>query len=194
MTKLPPIHARDAGRSFSISNPDDGTPIREMFVLGDDLLLLTDKCTYRVQVADQIDPNRTNPALPHNVQQKMFDHGTGSELLCKTLLLAKVMFRKEFLKVDVDRAMRLALDALTELVAMHAAVEDLRLAEQTAWKKARATPQQDRSLAIPSLGNAQTLCKTAIQKADHFAGALHSAPASAALHDSELSGISQRLG
>src|SRR5580704_7866386 len=46
MTKLPPIPARDAGGSFSISNPDDGTPIREMFVLGGDLLLITDKCTY----------------------------------------------------------------------------------------------------------------------------------------------------
>ncbi len=60
-----------------------------MFTLGDTLLFATEKCTYRLQVADQIDPDRKNPSLPHNVQQKIFDHGTGSELLCNTLLLAK---------------------------------------------------------------------------------------------------------
>ena len=59
---------RNSGGSFSLNNPDDGTPIKEMFTLGDGLLFITEKCTYRMQVADQIDPDRTNPALPHNVQ------------------------------------------------------------------------------------------------------------------------------
>jgi hypothetical protein len=172
MAKLPPIPTRDSGGSFSINNPDDATPIKEMFTLGDGLLIVTEKCTYRLQVADQIDPDRINPSLPHNVQQKLFDHGTSSELLCNTLLLAKVMFRKEFLKMEVDRAMQLTLDALGELVAMHDAVQDFRSAEQAALEKARRFPKQGRSLAIPSAGNVRTHCKTVMQKADHFAGAL----------------------
>ena len=143
-----------------------------MFTLGDALLFVTEKCTYRLQVADQIDPDRKNPSLPHNVQQKIFDHGTGSELLCNTLLLAKVMFRKEFLKVDVDRAMQHALDALGELVAMHNAVEGFKSDEQVALEKARGSAPQGRSLAIPSVGNVRAHCKTVMQKADHFAGAL----------------------
>ena len=101
-----------------------------MFTLGDGLLFVTEKCTYRVQVADQIDPERKNPALPHNIQQKIFDHGTASQLLCNTLLLGKVMFRKEFLKIEVDRAMQLAFEALGELVAMHDVAQNFKSAEQ----------------------------------------------------------------
>ena len=107
MKKLPPIPSRDLGGKFTLNNPDDGTPITEMFKLDDGLLMITEKCTYQVQVADQIDPDRKNPALPPNFQQKLFDHGTKSELLCRTLLQAKVMFRKEFQSVDIDRAMQL---------------------------------------------------------------------------------------
>jgi hypothetical protein len=74
--KHPPIPIRDAGGTFRLNNPDDGTAITEMCRLDSGLLILTEKCIYRVQVADQIDPDRNNPALPHNFQQKLFDHGT----------------------------------------------------------------------------------------------------------------------
>jgi hypothetical protein len=56
--------------------------------------MITEKCTYGMQVADQIDRERTNPNLPANFQQKLFDLGTTSDLLCRTLLHAKVMFRQ----------------------------------------------------------------------------------------------------
>ena len=170
--KLPPIPNRDRGGTFKINNADDGSPIREMFRLGDGLLLISEKCTYRMQVADQIDPNRTNPSLPHNVQQKLFDHGTSSELLCNTLP-AKVMFRKECQpNLDLDKAMQFAFDALSELVSMDEAAQAFTAAEQAALEKARRSPSQDTSLALPSLGNIRTQCKTFIQKSDHFAVAL----------------------
>lgn len=55
---------RDSGGHFALNNPDDGTPITEMFKLNEEtLLMITEKCIYRVQVADQIDRDRTNPAL-----------------------------------------------------------------------------------------------------------------------------------
>ena len=138
--KLPHIPTRDFAGSFSLNNPDDGTPIKEVFTLGDGLLLITEKCTYRVQVADQIDPERKNPALPHNVQQKIVDHGTESQLLCNTLLLGKVLFRKEFLNIDVDQAQELAFEALGELVAMHEAAQDFKAIEQTALEKTAQSP------------------------------------------------------
>ena len=95
-----------------------------------------------------------------------------SQLLCNTLLLAKVMFRKEFLRLDLDRAMQLAFDALGELVAMDQAEQDFRAAERAALERVQQSPQQSRSLAIPSVGNVRAYCKTLMQKADHFAGAL----------------------
>ena len=69
MKTPPPMPSRDLGGVCTLNDPDDGTPIRKMFVLNDGLLLISEKCTYRLQVADQIDPDRKNPALPLNFQQ-----------------------------------------------------------------------------------------------------------------------------
>ncbi len=111
-------HPRDSGGRFSLHNPDDGSPIREAIALGERMLMITDKCTYAIQIADQIDPGRTNPSLPHNVQQKLFDHGAESEVLCRSFLQAWRMFRKEFQTIDIARALERSFEALGELIAM----------------------------------------------------------------------------
>jgi hypothetical protein len=168
MNKRPPMPDRDLGGSFTLNNPDDGTAITEMFTLDDGLLMITEKCTYRLRVADQIDPERKNPSLPHNFQQKLFDHGVNSELLCRTLLQAKVMFRKEFQGIDVQRAMQLSFDALSDLVSMHETMQEFVSAESSAIEKAKTVGHQQRSQTIPAVGNVRDRCKTFMQKADHF--------------------------
>jgi hypothetical protein len=172
MKKHPPMPSRDSGGAFTLNNPDDESPIREMFKLADGLLMITDKCTYRVQLADQIDPKRVNPDLPPNFQQKMFDHGIQSDLLCRTLLQAKVMFRREFQSIDVERAKELSFDALGDLVSMHDAARAFKAAEQGAVEKTARLERQDRSQTIPAVGNVSGHCKSFMQKADHFVGAL----------------------
>jgi hypothetical protein len=169
----PPMPVRDRGGMFTINNPDDGTPIKEVFKLHDELLLLiTEKCTYGLQVADQIDPERTNPNLAQNFQQKLFDRGTASELLCRTLLHAKVMFRKEFQAINVEQAMQLSFDAFSDLVALEDAAKAFKAAEQAEIDRVQALEQKDRSLTLPAVGNVRAHCKGFMQKADHFDGAL----------------------
>ena len=46
---------------FTLKNPDDGSPIREQIAIGNRLLSITERCTYAIQMADQIDPGRTEP-------------------------------------------------------------------------------------------------------------------------------------
>ncbi|KGU76778.1 hypothetical protein [Burkholderia pseudomallei] len=162
-------HSRDYGGSFTLNNLDDGTPIKEMLSLGKYLYLITEKCTYRVQMADQVDPERKNLALPPVFQQKLFDLGTDSELLRRTLMQARVLFRKEFLCIDPDKAMELTLEALAELAALHEACENFAASEQAAIDKLKASPSKDGSQTVPSAGNVQTQCKAFAQKADHFA-------------------------
>jgi hypothetical protein len=168
MRSRPPIPNRDLGGGFTLNNPDDGTAITEMFTLDDGLLMVTEKCTYRLQVADQIDPERKNPALPHNFQQKLFDHGVKSNLLCRTLLQSKVLFRKEFQTIDVQRAMQLSFEALSDLVSMDEATQEFKSAETAAIEKAQEQQKQQRSLTVPAVGNVRGHCKTFMQKADHF--------------------------
>lgn len=157
---------------LTLKNPDDGSPIREQIVLGDRLLLITEKCTYAIQMADRIDPGRTNPDLPHNFQQKLFDYGVNSELLCRSLLHAKVMFRKEFQQIKIERAMELTFDVFSELVAMDEAAQTFKSLERAAIEKAQGLERADGSLALPAIGNVRAHCKTFAQKADHGAGAL----------------------
>lgn len=167
-----PLHSRDYGNSFALNNSDDGTPIKEMLSLGKYLYLITKQCTYRVQMADQIDPERKNSNLPPVFQQKLFDLGTDSELLRRTLIQAKVLFRKEFLCIDLERAMELTLEALSELAAMHEVRKNFASLEQAAINNLGVNPSKDRSQTIPSVGNVQSKCKTFSQKADHFAAKL----------------------
>jgi hypothetical protein len=108
----------------------------------------------QVQLADQIDPKRTNPNIPHNVRRKLFDHGTNSEMLRKTLMLAKVMFRKEFQPhLDIEKAMTLALEALGEIVSVDQAAQEFAAVENAAIEKVALVKQQARSVALPSIGN-----------------------------------------
>ena len=136
------------------------------------LYVITEKCTYRVQMADQVDPERKYSALPTVFQQKLFDLGTDSELLRRTLMQARVLFRKEFLCIDPDKAMKLTLEALAELAELHEVCKNFASSEQAAIDKLEASPSKDRSQTVPSAGNVQTQCKTFAQKADHFAAKL----------------------
>jgi hypothetical protein len=164
----PPRHGRDAAGSFTLNNPEDGTSIREVLSLGKYLYVVTEKCTYRVQMADQVDPHRKNPALPHVFQRKLFDLGSDSELLRRTFMQAKVLFRKEFLSIDIDKAMELTLEALAELAALHETCERFAASEQAAIDKVKANPAKDGSQTVPAISGAQSQCKTFAQKADHF--------------------------
>jgi hypothetical protein len=167
-SQRPFMPMRDGGGSFELDNPDDGTPIKEMFAFPDCLVLITEKCTYEVQTADQIDPERTNPDLPHNVQRKLFDYGIHSEALGKILLQARTLFKKDFLSIDVEAAQKLALDALKEFAAMDQTAKGFKDLEKIAIEKAEKTNQQPRSFSLPSISGVDTHCKTFAQKAHHF--------------------------
>jgi hypothetical protein len=162
---------RDLGGAFQIHNPDDGTPIREMVTLGERLLMISEKCIYAIKLADQIDPGRTNAALPHNVQQKLFDYGADSELVCRSFLQAWRLFRKEFQTIDNDAALAEAFEVLGELIAMRNSADEFQAAQQSVIEEA-ASAGRDGSLAIPAVGSIRAHCKTFAQKADHCAVAL----------------------
>jgi hypothetical protein len=169
MTKRPIDIFRDSAGSFSIANPEDGTAIKEMFTYSDFLLILTEKCAYKIQMADQIDPRRLNASLPKVVQQKLFDYGTESEIVGRTLLTAKGMFRKGFLpdSVDLERGIKLSLEALSEIAAMKTAALEFKELEDRAMSQAEESRRKDGSLVLPAIGHVETKCKTFAQKADH---------------------------
>jgi hypothetical protein len=164
----PFMPVRDGAGFFDLDNPDDGTAIKETLSLKDRLLLVTEKCTYEVKLADQIDPNRTNPNLPHNVRRKVLDYGIGSEPLCRILLQAKALFREGFLPIDVGTAMNLAVSALEQFAAPDRVAKDFESIELAATERFAQTKQQARSVGLPSVAHIDSHCKTFAQRAHHF--------------------------
>ena len=160
---------RDSAGSFSIGNPEDGTAIKEAFTYSDFLLILTEKCAYKIQMADQVDPKRLNASLPKVIQQKLFDYGTESEIVGRTLLTAKRLFRKEFLpdSVDLERGIKLSFEALSGIAAMKTAALEFKELEDRAMSQAEESRRKDGSLVLPAIGHVETKCKTFAQKADH---------------------------
>ena len=89
MEKRPIDIKRDSAGKFKLQADDDATGVSEMFVLNDGLLLATGNGLYEVKTADQIDPERKNPNIPHNLQRRILSLGTESELVGRTCANSK---------------------------------------------------------------------------------------------------------
>jgi hypothetical protein len=165
---------RDSAGKFRLQAGDDDTGISEMFVLNDALLLATSKGLYEVKTADQIDPERTNPSLPHNLQRRILSLGTESELVGRTLLTAKILFLEKFLppSVDVKNAMSFTFEVLKDIIAMDVEANDFQSAEKHEIEKAASRSSEPGSFTLPSMTDVETRCKTFFQKADHVEQAL----------------------
>jgi hypothetical protein len=165
---------RESAGSFKLQTDEDGAGITEMFQLSDGMVLATGTALYEVRTADQIDPKRTNPNIPHNLQRRILSLGTESELVGRTLMTAKALFVEKFLPpvVDAKKAMSLTFEALKDLVAMDAATNDFIATEKKEIEKMALRSPNPGSFALPSVTDVETRCKTFFQKADHVEQAL----------------------
>lgn len=174
MKKRPIDLMRESGGSFKIESDNDDTPIQEMCTLNGGLALITKQAIYEIKLADQIDPKRENPNLPHNVQRRVLDIGADSALVGQTLLTANALFKQKFLPsfVNVHKAMTLIFEALMDLAAMETASEEFIEIEKKQIQMTKNRSQKNGSLAIPSIGDVEQRAKSFIQKANHVEEAI----------------------
>src|SRR5437763_1768867 len=92
---------RSAAFMIELGSQDDRSPIREMIAIGGRLHAISEKGIYGVAAADEIDPNRTNQAIP-NVSQLVLSLGAGSPLVVKTLIQAERLLDAVFLPKSID--------------------------------------------------------------------------------------------
>jgi hypothetical protein len=160
---------RNSAISQEIGTIDEG-PVESMVVIDDSLFFIKRNAIYAVQTADQIDHARTNIALPKAITRQVFAVGSESEIVGKILLtgislLAKGHHVRE--GVDTQRALSVALDALTTVLTTRAMAFEFEAVQTKACEKAAAHPEQQ-----PFLGDAKARCKAFAQQADHAVGAL----------------------
>jgi hypothetical protein len=83
-----PIDAlRDSAKSMQVGEDGDDDAISEMFPIGAALHFIKQKSIYAIELADQIDPERTNPAIP-DTQRKFLSIGASDPVVARTLLTA----------------------------------------------------------------------------------------------------------
>jgi hypothetical protein len=77
---------RDSGGSFKL--PEGSGPIVAMKGLGDRMLIVAQHAVYTLQLADRIDPGRTNVAVPKAVERNELHRGAVDEVVAWTLCAA----------------------------------------------------------------------------------------------------------
>lgn len=160
---------RNRGGQISIGSKEDGA-IMEMFKIDDHLLIIKEFAVYELIFADDIDPNRENPALPLNSQKLLFEFGTESEIFSRIFLLAKRLFKAEYVdaSINIAESTWLVVDMLQELSEMIKEAEALKEMEQQAATEYDLRKNKGLDHATPSIINIKTKCKTIFQKLDQF--------------------------
>lgn len=168
MTKRPIDRKRDAGGEMEIGTPDDQSAITAIFPIGDDLYVVKERGVYEVKLADRIDPNRTNIAIP-NTHQRVLNYGSDAPVVGRTLLTAKELFNPTYLprNLDLPQALRLCFETLKDLAAMLDVAVALEQDQLAATKAIEHSLQKGGAVALPAVGNIAARCKDFIQKADH---------------------------
>ncbi|MFT4275405.1 MAG: hypothetical protein QM576_03520 [Rhodopseudomonas sp.] len=164
--KRPIDKIRESALSMEIGEPGERSTITEFVKIADKLHIVTGSAIYRVMLADEIDPERTNPAVP-NSQQKVLHYGSESPLVCKTLLTAKQLFGEGSPLADKSDAIRLSFECLRDLVALADSAQAFSEEETSVRSRSFETRDQHRSLILPSTPNLAASCKEFILKSDH---------------------------
>lgn len=156
---------RESAASMTIGHESDG-PITGMATISEKLYVLKERAIYLMQMADDIDPQRTRADIP-NTQQLVVAAGTSSEAVQKIFLTGRELFRADrlFDQVDWNAVLAISLEVLKEAVAA-AQIKDALLAETQAVRELALSPK-DRSLHLPSVTDIEGRTKAFIQRTEH---------------------------
>lgn len=170
--KRPVDIKRERGGTVNIGTEDDGA-ILEIYNLGERLLVIKEKSIYELRMADDIDPDRENPDVPLSTQKLILPLGMTSEMVSRTFLTARRLFKPEYFAITFDKniALSLALEVIQELAALDKEITDYLVAEQTAVQKYEERKDKKLDHAVPSITDIKTRCKTIFQKVDHISQA-----------------------
>jgi hypothetical protein len=167
--KSPVDRIRESGGSIEIGTDADGA-IMESLSMGDYLILIKERAIYQLDMADTVDPNRTNIGLPRMIPKLIIDKGTESPFVNKILLTAKSIFSPNFYNEGYDhkRMIHLSLELLSEYALLIDEISDYKDQENKAADAYEKRKIEKSQFELPAILNLDSKCKTIFQKADHI--------------------------
>jgi hypothetical protein len=171
MNERPIDKVRNAG--LSVTLPPDTGGITDMSEINGALHMIGSSAIYRVQLADEIDPERTNIAIP-NTHQKVMSYGADFLYVRQTLMTARRLFSNKVLgpAFDYKTGINLSFEALQDLVAMHDIRKNVLARFDKIAEDLKNLAVEGRSMTVPSTGDVRGESKAFLQKADHVGVAL----------------------
>ncbi|MGA8611851.1 MAG: hypothetical protein WB760_09075 [Xanthobacteraceae bacterium] len=159
--------------ALTMTLPADTGGITHMGEINGALHVIGGSAIYRMQLADEIDPERTNIAIP-NTHQKVLSYGTDFPYVRQTLMTARRLFSNKVLgpAFDYKTGINLSFEALQDLAAMHDIRKDVRARFDKIAEDLKNLAVERRSMTVPSMGDVRGGTKAFLQKADHIAVAL----------------------
>jgi len=153
--------------------PSDTGGIAAMGEINGVLHLIGNSAIYRVQLADEIDPQRTNITIP-NTYQRVLSYGTEHFFVRQILMTARRLFNNNVLDpaLDCSVGINLSFEALLDMAVMYAIINKMRDKLQQASEEIKNIAAEQRSMKIPSIGDVRSEAKVFLQKADHVTAAL----------------------
>jgi hypothetical protein len=153
--------------------PPDTGGITYMAEINGALHMIGGSAIYHVQLADEIDPERANIAIP-NTHQKVLSYGTDFRYVRQTLMTARRLFSNKVLgpAFDYKTGINLSFEALQDLTPMHDICKDVRARFDKKAEDLKNLAVKQRSMTVPSMGDVRGETKAFLQKADHVAVAL----------------------
>jgi hypothetical protein len=160
---------RESGGSIDIGTLKDGAII-EMKEIDGRLLVIKEDSIYEMIFADNIDPERTNFDLPPTIQKLIIDKGADSEIVGRTFLTAKTIFKTELISenIDCNSVLSLCIDLISELSLLEKEIMEYSREELQESLDYQKRKDEKGSFKLPSIVNLESKCKTIFQKADHI--------------------------
>ncbi len=162
--KRPIDFQREGGAQASVP---DGKPIVRMFVFADRLFFMTESSIFAAKLADEVDPERINHAIPQVIQQEELAYGASDELIRGTISITDELLRSGTAHLpdgfDVVRCQALALQTAHELAAINDEIRWLQ-SKQDEVKQGLATGRWNRAF-IPRTLNLKGRSEQAIAHA-----------------------------
>jgi hypothetical protein len=169
MTERRPIDMlRDSGQHMEVGAEDDLSPIKAMCVINNSMHVIKARGIYRVQLADEIDPQRTIPTIP-NTHQRILAYGADCDLVRQTLMTANRLFHSKLLGTSFpyERAIDLSFEALKDIVAMYEMHANLAAEMKAAEASLGGLAPRNRVFSVPTISGVRVSVETFLQKTDH---------------------------
>jgi hypothetical protein len=159
---------RNSAGAMEIGIDGDNSPIVGMVSTGERLYIIKAKAIYAVLLADQIDPERTNPLIP-NTQQRILPIGADDRFVAAILLTAEALFKKTYLGQAFDEtyALEVSIGLLKDIHALSNMREKLEAAQRAACTSHGNERQSKAQFRLPSINDLKTQWDSFAQTARH---------------------------